>query len=175
MNILDRYLHYYQRFHGHSSALQYAIKQVAIIDKKLNLQADSKGLSYVDNGNPLFFAMRVEEVLCNSAYLCVEFLVRAAEQVAVCRRVLMYTYVLGYFLKDQTAEKRLFEHQQEMLEKHTEHLQEYTEKPLDTLDSSNVNNLTRITGNFMSSVLSTMTGGVVRIEEMQATPDKVKA
>lgn len=146
----DRYLHYYQRFHGHDQALQFAQKQVVVIEKRLSAHADTKGSSYVDN----------------------EFIKRAAEQVVACRRVLKYTYVLGYYLKEKTPEKQLFEYQQEMLEKHTEHLQEFTEKPVESLDGSAVVNLTRVTDNFMKSLLATMTGGVVRIEEMQSTPDK---
>ena len=55
-----------------------------------------------------------------------------------CRRVLKYTYVLGYFLKDASPEKQLFEHHQEMLEKNTEKLQEYTEKSLDAIDRTQV-------------------------------------
>jgi hypothetical protein len=55
-----------------------------------------------------------------------------------CRRVLKYTYVLGFFLKDHSAEKQLFEHHQEMLEKNTERLQEYTELPLDQIDRTQV-------------------------------------
>ncbi len=45
-----------------------------------------------------------------------------------CRRVLKYTYALGYFLPDGSPEKHLFEHQQEMLEKNTERLQEFVEE-----------------------------------------------
>lgn len=59
-------------------------------------------------------------------------------QVIDCRRVLKYTYVLGYFLKDNSVEKQLFEHHQEMLEKNTEKLQEYTEKSLDQIDRTQV-------------------------------------
>jgi ariadne-1 len=39
-----------------------------------------------------------------------------------CRRVLVYTYVLGYYLRDNTPEKQLFEHQQSLLEGNTETL-----------------------------------------------------
>ena len=57
-----------------------------------------------------------------SSWIDVEFLKQANEQLIECRRVLKYTYVLGYFLDDNTAVKQLFEHQQEMLEKNTETL-----------------------------------------------------
>lgn len=95
--------------------------------------------------------------------------------------MLKYTYCLGYFLKDGSPEKRLFEHQQEMLEKHTEKLQEHTEKgggggggagvynapsPYGGGEERTmVVNLTRVTERFLSALLSVMTGGVVRIDE----------
>ena len=59
-------------------------------------------------------------------------------QVIACRRVLKYTYVLGFFLRDSSPEKQLFEHHQEMLEKNTEKLQELTERSLDTIDRTQV-------------------------------------
>ena len=55
-----------------------------------------------------------------------------------CRRVLKYTYALGYFLADNSPEKHLFEHHQEMLEKNTERLHEFTEMPLDMIDRTQV-------------------------------------
>lgn len=100
-----------------------------------------------------------------SSWMDVQFLKQAAEQVRDCRRVLKYTYVLGYFLRDRTAEKQLFEHHQEMLEKNTERLQEFTERPLDLINRADVVNLTRVTERFMQSLLQTMSGGVVRIDE----------
>jgi ariadne-1 len=73
-----------------------------------------------------------------SAWIDVQFLRQAAEQVIECRRVLKYTYVLGYFLRDGTPDKQLFEHHQEMLEKNTERLHECTEQPLETIDRTQV-------------------------------------
>jgi ariadne-1 len=61
-------------------------------------------------------------------------------------------------LKDNSLEKQLFEHHQEMLEKNTEKLQEYTEKNLDDIDRTQVVNLTRVTEKFMASLLTSMTG-----------------
>jgi ariadne-1 len=86
----------------------------------------------------------------------VQFLRSAVEQVILCRRVLKYTYVHGYYLRDLTQEKRLFEHHQEMLEKHTETLHHYTELSLDAMDRTQVVNLTRIAGKFMESLLVSM-------------------
>ena len=52
-----------------------------------------------------------------STWMEVQFLKNATDQVIECRRVLKYTYVMGFFLLDDTPEKQLFEHHQEMLEK----------------------------------------------------------
>lgn len=137
---LDRYLHYYQRYHGHDSALKFASKQRENAEKKMvELQETER-----------------------SAWIDVQFLKQAVEQVIECRRVLKYTYVLGHFLKDGTAEKELYEHHQEMLEKHTERLSELTEVDspgLTEVDRGHVVNLTRITERFMNSMLSAMMDG----------------
>jgi ariadne-1 len=145
---LDRYLHYYQRYHGHDQGLKFASKQRAAAELKMVEEQQTKGSSWLD----------------------VQFLLQAAEQVIDCRRVLKYTYVLGYFLPDGSPEKKLFEYQQEMLEKNVEKLHEYTEKPISQLDRTQVVNLTRVTEKFLASLLQSMTGGIVRLDEsaMQA-------
>lgn len=52
-----------------------------------------------------------------------KFLGEATEQLIRNRRVLQYSYVMGYYLdKSKQAEKNLFEYLQEDLEKHTNHL-----------------------------------------------------
>lgn len=48
----------------------------------------------------------------------------ALQEVQACRRVLSYTYVLGYYLLDGTREKELYEYQQSLLETNTESLAE---------------------------------------------------
>jgi ariadne-1 len=97
---LERYLHYYQRFHGHDSSLKFAANQRAITERRMGEMQEAQ----------------------KSPMLDVECLRAANEQIIECRRVLKYTYVLGFFLEDGTPEKQLFEHQQEMLEKNTESL-----------------------------------------------------
>lgn len=136
---LDRYLHYYQRYHGHDQALKFANNQRDLAEKKMVERQESQKSSWMD----------------------VQFLRHAAEQVIACRRVLKYTYVLGYFLKNDSLEKQLFEHHQEMLEKNTERLHECTEHNIEQMDRTQVVNLTRVTEKFMNSLLSTMSGGIV--------------
>lgn len=47
----------------------------------------------------------------------------ATEQLIKNRRVLQYSYVMGFYLdKTKQTEKNLFEYLQEDLEKHTNHL-----------------------------------------------------
>jgi ariadne-1 len=138
---LDRYLHYYQRFHGHDSALKFAAGQREQAERKMVERQEAHRSTWID----------------------VQFLKHAAEQVIDCRRVLKYTYVLGYFLEDASPEKQLFEHHQELLEKNTEKLHEYTEQALDAIDRTQVVNLTRVTERFMASLLASMAGGVVNL------------
>lgn len=146
---LDRYLHYYQRYHGHDSALGFASRQREFAEKRMmDLQQTER-----------------------SAWVDVQFLKQAVEQVIECRRVLKYTYVLGHFLKDGTAGKELYEHHQEMLEKHTEKLSELTEKLNQSeLDRSHVVNLTRVTERFMTSMLNTVMDGSHQLEMISSMP-----
>jgi len=65
-----------------------------------------------------------------------KFLKEAAEQLLENRRVLMWSYVFGYYLeKAKSAERNLFEWLQEDLEKHTNHLSELYEMPNDKVDN----------------------------------------
>lgn len=56
-----------------------------------------------------------------------------------------------------------------MLEKNTERLHEYTEQPMHTLERTQVVNLTRVTEKFMQSLLDSLCGGVVRIDDAHTT------
>jgi ariadne-1 len=136
---LDRYLHYYQRFHGHDSSLKFAASLREAAERRMIMRQESEKSSWMD----------------------VQFLKQAAELVIECRRVLKYTYVLGYSLPDDTPIKQLFEHHQEMLEKNTERLHEYTEQPMEVMDRTQIVNLTRVTERFMASLLGSMSGGHV--------------
>jgi len=76
---LDRYLHYYKRYHGHHQAQQFATKQLEATEKRMvEFQEQSKG-SWID----------------------VQFLKAANEMVIDCRRVLKATYIFGYTLDPQ--------------------------------------------------------------------------
>ena len=143
---LDRYLHYYGRYANHENSLKYAHKdRVKAENRMLEKQESEK-----------------------STWMEVQFLLNATNQVIECRRVLKYTYVLGYYLDDNSPEKTLFEQHQEMLEKHTEKLSGLTETSIDKLDSSHVVNVTRITEKFLHGLLATCQGGFINAEAATA-------
>jgi len=130
---LDRYLHYYKRFHAHSEAQKFAKKQLKETESRMVL---------------------LQEASDNSKWTDVEFLKTANEQLVECRKVLKYTYVYAYYLNpSKLGQKDRFEHHQEMLEKFTENLSEQSEKPLDKMDRTDVVNQTRVVDRFMKNIL----------------------
>eukprot|EP00605_Chrysophyceae_sp_TOSAG23-4_P000004 GSChrysophyteH1.ASY1.ANO1.4.1 assembled CDS len=140
---LERYLHYYQRYHGHDHALTFANSLRDKAEKRMIESQETNQASWLE----------------------VQFIKQAAEQVIECRRLLKYTYILGYYIQDNTTEKQLFEHHQEMLEKNTERLHECTEEEISKIDRAQVINLTRVTEKFMVSLKSTVCGGVIQLGE----------
>uniref|UniRef100_A0A6S9ISQ1 RBR-type E3 ubiquitin transferase n=1 Tax=Heterosigma akashiwo TaxID=2829 RepID=A0A6S9ISQ1_HETAK len=136
---LDKYLHYYQRYHNHHAAQQYAEKQQAATERRMvELQEASAGSTWID----------------------VQFLKSATDQLIECRRALKYTYVYGYYLPDSSPHKTLFEDHQENLEKFTEHLSGLSELPFDKMERTEVINYTRVTGKFLSTILKSVQEGV---------------
>jgi len=130
---LDRYLHYYKRFHAHSEAQKFAKKQLKETESRMVLLQESSD---------------------NSKWTDVEFLKTANEQLVECRKVLKYTYVYAFYMNPSNKmQKERFEHHQEMLEKFTENLSEQSEKPLDKMDRTDVVNLTRVVDRFMKNIL----------------------
>ena len=118
---LDRYLHYYKRYHAHSQAQTFAKRQLKETEQRMVLLQESSE---------------------NAKWTDVEFLKTANEQLVECRRVLKYTYTFAYYLTDETKalQKERFEHHQEMLERFTEHLSHLSEKPLAEMDRTDVVN-----------------------------------
>ena len=164
---LDRYLHYYKRYHAHAEAQKYAMKQLDDIGVKM---------------------MALQECQSDSTWSDVEFLKTANEQLVACRRVLKFTYVFGYYMttpvkkpeskveeastdvkplkgkrkassKDTKTDntnsieeilsideqmkkmrKERFEYHQEMLERFTENLSEMVEKSYKDIDRTEVVN-----------------------------------
>jgi len=165
---LDRYLHYYKRYHGHAEAQKFARKQLKETEERM---------------------MRLQETQNNATWTDVEFLKTANEQLVECRRVLKYTYCFAYYMPERAAvtslpigggggsrqtvnsmvrngtgvddgevnmakmQKDQFEYHQEMLERFTENLSELVEKPLKEINRESVVNQTRVVNNFMKNIL----------------------
>uniref|UniRef100_A0A7S3PJG6 RBR-type E3 ubiquitin transferase n=1 Tax=Aplanochytrium stocchinoi TaxID=215587 RepID=A0A7S3PJG6_9STRA len=143
---LDRYLHYYQRYALHQQAAQFAARQRAQAEERMIKLQGQSGSGWID----------------------VQFLDQAVEQLIECRRVLKYTYAFAYYLPSG-PKKTLFEHNQSDLESYTEKLSELSEKPIEDLDRTEVINYTRVTGQFMRSLLESVENeGMVELATEQA-------
>jgi len=182
---LDRYLHYYSRYHAHAEAQKFAKRQLLETEKRMVLLQEQRN---------------------SSTWADVEFLKTANEQLVECRRVLKYTFTFAYYLtmppkssaqkedeppvpskktkdskkskeKEEAAkvvveapkdpaeelrkmQKERFEHHQEMLERFTEALSELVEKPLDKIDRESVVNQTRVVDRFMKNMLQYVEDGM---------------
>jgi len=137
---LDRYLHYYRRYHAHHEAEEFALKQLKATEQRMVL---------------------LQEATDDSKWSDVEFLKTANKQLVECRRVLKYTYVFAFYLDPhQTNQRERFEHHQEMLERFTENLSELSEKNLQELDRTQIVNQTRVVDRFMKNVLQYVEDGM---------------
>lgn len=153
----ERYMHYFNRFQSHRISHRYSLK----LWQENELALTKRLLASRDNGG-----LSVEE----------RYLVEAAESLVHCRRALMYTYVLGFYLPDSTAEKNLFEQQQAILEETTERLQELTmsisptsitvlsvpEEQV-TEKKSEIMRLTQVVNGFLQRLSQVMDRGVIRV------------
>jgi ariadne-1 len=142
---LDRYLHYYKRYHAHAEAQKFAKRQL--------YEADARMVMLQESSN-------------NTTWTDVEFLKTVNEQLVVCRRVLKYTYSFAYYMteeKNMVMQKERFEHHQELLERFTENLSELSEQSLDVMNRTLVVNQTRVVGNFMRNILSYVENGMVEV------------
>lgn len=133
---LDRYLFYFQRYSNHHSAGKFAERQRSNTQHRMTESA-AQGRAWTD----------------------VQHLEHGTEVLLACRRVLKYTYVLGYYMEDG-AEKALFEHLQEMLEGSTEQLSELLEQDMDSVSREAVVNYTRVTSKFLAQLLDGLDEGL---------------
>mmetsp|Transcript_5513 Transcript_5513/g.12036 ORF Transcript_5513/g.12036 Transcript_5513/m.12036 type:complete len:480 (+) Transcript_5513:375-1814(+) len=135
---LDRYLHYYKRYHAHSQAQAFAKKSLKETEARM---------------------VTLQEQNLDTVWTDVEFLKTANEQLVECRKVLKYTYAFAYYLKDVNKRTR-FEYHQEMLERFTENLSELSEKPLPDMNRTEVVNQTRVVDRFMKNILKYVDDGM---------------
>jgi ariadne-1 len=138
---LDRFLHYYQRYHNHDQARKFAKSQIETSEKRMAELYSSQGNNE------------------NSQWQNVQFLTKSTLQVLECRRVLKYTYVYGYYCQD-AKERELFEFLQEDLEKATEKLSELSEQPLEHLSRQEVVDFTMFTQKFLTNLLEGLEDGL---------------
>jgi ariadne-1 len=144
---LEIYMFYYHRYESHRNAGKIAHQQ------RLNCLDRERAILNK-------FDVRSQDT---------KFLSEATEQLIKNRRVLQYSYVMGYYLdKTKIAEKNLFEYLQEDLEKHTNHLSELYEQSLDNIKDyhkfmewkENVTNYTRVTKKFLENFLNGVAEGL---------------
>ena len=137
---LNRYLHFYKRFHAHAEGQKFAQKQLRQTEKRMVL---------------------LQESTDNAKWTDVEFLKTANELLVECRRVLKFTYVFAYYLDPNRAlQRERFEYHQEMLERFTENLSGLSEKELDQMDRTDVVNQTRVVDRFMKNILKYVEDGM---------------
>jgi len=109
---LETYMFYFHRYESHRNAGKIADEQ-----RKNCAKREEQILAKFD--------VRSQDT---------KFLSEATEQLIHNRRVLEYSYVMGFYLdKSKPAEKNLFEYLQEDLEKHTNTLSENYEQVLDSI------------------------------------------
>ena len=117
---LNRYLHYYKRFHEHSQAQDFAKRSMKEVEARMVLLQEQNSSNWAD----------------------VEFLTAANKQLVECRKVLKYSYAFAFYLEEGDKKTR-FEYHQEMLERFTEHLSELSEKPIQEMNRTEVVNQVR--------------------------------
>jgi len=139
---LDRYLHYYKRYHAHAEAQLFAKRQLRETEQRMVL---------------------LQEQSDNATWTDVEFLKSANEQLVECRRVLKFTYAFAFYMADDklnAMQRERYEHHQEVLERFTESLSELSEKPLANMDRTSVVNQTRVVDRFMKNILRYVEDGM---------------
>ncbi|KAJ4454850.1 putative E3 ubiquitin-protein ligase dbl4 [Paratrimastix pyriformis] len=138
-NQLTYYVHYFERYTGHQQSQKFASGQLKKAQEKM-VELQSR---------PGYDSQRAA------------FILQAVEQVIECRRVLKWTYVFGYYLKDG-PEKNLFEFLQRDLERTTEHLSELSEAPVEQIDRMELVNYSTATRKFLHNLMVGIENGLSR-------------
>jgi len=107
---LDKYMFYFERFMDHDKGMKLTVTQEQHIEGKVQTLHDKHGFEIIE----------------------LQFLYDALRQVRVCRRVLKWTYVYGYYL-EESIEKHIFEELQKNLEQKTDCLHEMLEKDFEQI------------------------------------------
>ena len=174
-NELERYLHYYQRYHGHAQAQKFARKQLKKMDKREDATgsikpnkkpATPKGDKDSSSPKEDKKTTTITRDDGGGGGECdLRFLKDANQQLIKCRRVLKYTYVFAYYKFTNPSLKRqkeCFEHHQGILEGLTEGLSKVTEETeIAKIDQQDVINRTRVLEQFIKNVLEHVDNGMV--------------
>jgi hypothetical protein len=135
--------HYHARYAAHDQGQRYAAHRT--MDIVLQTQD--------------FFYQQLPNIFSGTD---ADFLNIANERLVVLRRFLKYSYILAYYLAEDTDENRmqkdLFQHRQEMLERFTEELSRVSENATSHLDRSQVVNLLGIVEKCLMNILEFMHG-----------------
>eukprot|EP01112_Ceratiomyxa_fruticulosa_P000745 TRINITY_DN1067_c0_g1_i1.p1 TRINITY_DN1067_c0_g1~~TRINITY_DN1067_c0_g1_i1.p1 ORF type:complete len:814 (+),score=189.52 TRINITY_DN1067_c0_g1_i1:311-2752(+) len=131
-----RFLHYFHRYFNHDMLMKQAIKF------KEN-ELEQKMISYRDKTS-------------HHPY----FLSEANSLLIECRRILKYTYTLGYYLRDGTAAKVFFEYLQASAEGITERLSSGFFLPVEEIDAEDLKNRIRVTHKFTNNLVLSIEEGL---------------
>lgn len=104
--MLQRYLHYCNRYMNHMQSLKFENKLYAKIKEKME-EMQKHNMSWIE----------------------VQFLKKAVDVLCQCRQTLMFTYVFAFYLK-KNNQSIIFEDNQRDLEQATEQLSEYLEREI---------------------------------------------
>jgi len=146
---LEQYMFFYHRYEAHKNAGKIANDQRKTCEKRARQILEKYEVRATDT----------------------KFLTDATEQLIANRLVLQWSYVMGYYnIVDgvKPAERNLFEYLQEDLEKHTNHLSELYEQPLDGIPDyhsfmkwkEDVTNYARVTKKFLDNFTDGVSGGL---------------
>jgi len=108
---LQRYLHYYKRYHNHHESLRLENKLLDQVQKRM--EAMQQQMSWIE----------------------VQFLQNACDVLRQCRQTLMYTYPFAFYLK-RNNHSIIFEQNQADLEHATEELSGYLERDFSQTNGS---------------------------------------
>lgn len=135
-NALEKYTFYLTRYDNHLKALRFAEQTLESTESRM----DELTAKYKWKPNEATFLM--DAVKC----------------VIECRRLLAWTYPIGYYIPESVHLKSLFEDLQQNLEKFTEHLHELSEQGPEKLADNKVRaelkNHTRVTQKFRDNMMT---------------------
>jgi len=142
---LKKYVHYFTRYDNHHKSISFAENIRKVAEKRMDRLSNLSGAGLQG----------------------VQFLLDGVNTVIECRRLLQWSYVLGYYLPENTQEKSLFEEHQTRLETFTEQLSGMTEQQLEKLlepeTRTGVINLTRVVERYAHNIIA-FCGTIVKDE-----------